>query len=199
VIGPIVDDTRTRNCRQLARSARAQRLLLVAERQMDSGLIIGRLYHGEMACSTIRQRIRRVLPVPRRIRIRRIRIAREGVAARIPRGPMTLSPGVSHPSLSPAGVIGPPVCREHGTGSCPMAGRVVMARPSRSAWSPIHSPSERIHLMNRRDVSACWRSNSKQVATTQNTDPHELSASNAESKHIGAQTTKEHAVLYGPR
>jgi hypothetical protein len=121
------------------------------------------------------------------------------VAARIPRGPMTLSPGVSHPSLSPAGVIGPPVCREHGTGSCPMAGRVVMARPSRSAWSPIHSPSERIHLMNRRDVSACWRSNSKQVAKIQNTDQHELSASNAESKHIGAQTTKEHAVLYGPR
>ncbi|MDT5346547.1 MAG: hypothetical protein QOE52_5731 [Mycobacterium sp.] len=130
------------------------------------------------------------LPVPRRIRIRRIRIAREGVAARIPRGPMTLSPGVSHPSLSPAGVIGPPVCREHGTGSCPMAGRVVMARPSRSAWSPIHGPSERIHLMNRRDVSACWRSNSKQVATTQNTDQHELSASNAESKHIGARPLK---------
>jgi hypothetical protein len=64
VIGPIVDDTRTRNCRQLARSARAQRLLLVVERQMDSGSIIGRLYHGEMACSTRRQRIRRV---PRRI------------------------------------------------------------------------------------------------------------------------------------
>ena len=60
-------------------------------------------------------------------------------------------------------------------------------------------PRERIHLMNHRDVSACWRSNSKRGATTQNTDPLELSASKAESKHIGAQTTKEHSVLCGPR
>jgi hypothetical protein len=51
-------------------------------------------------------------------------------------------------------------------------------------------PSERIHLMNRRDVSACWRSSSKQGAKTQNKDPLELSASKAESNTLGHRPLK---------